>query len=269
MTDNDLHSGYLLAQFLSPSTNKRTDEYGGSLENRSRLILEVADAMRGRVPKDFSISIKINSVEFEEHGFDSDDCVLLCGEFEKHGIDFVELSGGTYQELGFIHHRESTRKREAFFLEFAEKIIPELRKTKVYVTGGFRSGGAMANALKTVHGVGLGRPVTHEFDLPQKLIDGRVQSAIKVLLPEDDFGLTSLASMMQMRLVGKDKQPVDLSRADHLQAFMQSLGAWAASMADNADGSKYEAIELVGVDYQPYGTPYSSAPKVEARDSRI
>jgi 2,4-dienoyl-CoA reductase-like NADH-dependent reductase (Old Yellow Enzyme family) len=254
-----IHSGYLLAQFLSPATNKRTDEYGGSLANRSRIILEIADAIRARVPKDFSISIKINSVEFEEHGFASEDCVLLCSELEKHSFDFVELSGGTYQAFGFVHKRESTRKREAFFLEFAEKIIPELKKTKVYVTGGFRTGAAMVNALKSTHGIGLGRPVTHEFDLPKKLIDGRAKAAIQVRLPEDDFGSTSMAAGMQMRLVGKDKEPVDLSREDHLHAFQDSFGKWGMSMADNKDGAKYQGVELLGVELQPYGTPYAAA----------
>lgn len=251
--------GYLIAQFLSPVTNKRTDEYGGSLANRSRLILEIADAIRARVPKDFSIGIKINSVEFEQHGFASEDCVLLCSELEKHGLDYVELSGGTYQESGFRYHRESTRKREAFFLEFAEKIIPELKKTKVYVTGGLRTGAAMVNALKTTHGIGLGRPAAHEFDLPQQLIDGRVKSAIKLLIPEDNFGLSSLAAGMQFRLVGKDKQPVDLSREDHKHAFEDSFGKWGMSMADNKDGAKYEGIDLEGVELQPYGTPYPAA----------
>ncbi|KAH7016019.1 uncharacterized protein B0I36DRAFT_41453 [Microdochium trichocladiopsis] len=249
--------GYLLAQFLSPLTNKRIDEYGGSLANRSRLILEIADAVRVRVPKDFIVGIKINSIEFEEGGFPSGDCVTLCSELEKHGIDFVELSGGTYQELAFGHRRESTRRREAFFLEFADKITPELHKTKAYVTGGLRTGQAMVNALKTVHGVGLARPATHEFDLPQKILDGRAQSAISLLLSDDDFGMTNMAAGMQMRLVGRDKEPADLSREDHKHAFEDSFGKWWQSMSDNRDNSKFGGVDLLGVEFQPYGTPYA------------
>jgi hypothetical protein len=219
--------------------------------------VEIADAVRARVPKDFIVGIKINSVEFEEGGFSTEDCVTLCSEFEKHGIDFVELSGGTYQELGFGHRRESTRRREAFFLEFAEKIVPELRRTKAYVTGGLRTGPAMVNALKTVHGIGLARPATHEFDLPQKILDGRAKSAISLLLSDDDFGITSVAAGMQMRLVSKDREPVNLSREDHKHEFEVSVGKWWQSMSDNADNSRFGGVDLIGIELQPYGAPYA------------
>lgn len=192
------HSGYLIAQFLSLSTNKRTDEYGGSLLNRARLIFEIVDETRKRVNDDsFIISIKLNSVEFQNGGFTTEDCRDLCIELEKHKVDFVELSGGTYQDLGFNHRRESTRKREAFFLDFAEMIVPQLKHTKVYTTGGLRTAAAMVGALSTVHGIGLARPVTHEFDLAKKLISGEVKSAIDYGLDEDDFGLTNMAAGTQ------------------------------------------------------------------------
>lgn len=160
----ELHGahGYLLSQFLSQTTNKRTDKYGGSLENRSRLIMEIADEVQKRVPKSFILSIKINSVEFQDKGFELEDCKALCASLEAHHFDFVELSGGTYEELAFTHKRDSTKKREAFFLEFAETIVPAFHKTKTYITGGFKTVGAMVGALKTVDGVGLARPVCQE-----------------------------------------------------------------------------------------------------------
>ncbi|KAL9025073.1 MAG: hypothetical protein Q9180_007736, partial [Flavoplaca navasiana] len=126
--------GYLLSQFLSPTTNRRTDQYGGSLENRSRLIMEIAQSIRSRLPTSFILAIKINSVEFQDKGFDP---------LEAHKFDFVELSGGTYESLAFAHKRESTKKREAFFLDFAETIVPALTKTRTYITGGFKTVGAM------------------------------------------------------------------------------------------------------------------------------
>lgn len=187
-----------MAQFLAPSTNKRTDQYGGSVLNRARLIFDISDAIRARVPdKSFILGIKVNSVEFQSGGFSTEDCRTLCAALEQHGFDFVELSGGTYQELAFKHTRESTRKREAFFLEFADMILPELNRTKAYVTGGLRTVDGMVGALDTVHGVGLGRPACHEFDLPQKILDGRVGSAIDYLLDEGDFGVTNVAAGTQ------------------------------------------------------------------------
>lgn len=187
-----------MAQFLAPSTNKRTDKYGGPLLNRARIIFEIAEAIRAKVPDpSFSIGIKVNSVEFQDGGFSTDDCKLLCAQLEQRGFDYVELSGGTYQELAFNHRRESTKKREAFFLEFADAIIPALSKTKVYVTGGLRTVEGMVRALDTVDGVGLGRPAAYEFDLPRKVIEGHVTGSLKPLLDEEDFGVTNMAAGTQ------------------------------------------------------------------------
>jgi len=258
----ELHGahGYLLAQFLSQTTNKRTDKYGGSLQNRSRIIFEISDAIRARVPeKSFSVGIKLNSVEFQDGGFTPDECKDLCVDLEKHSFDYVELSGGTYQAFGFNHARESTKKREAFFIEFAESIRPNLNKTKVYVTGGFRSAGAMVESLKTIDGVGLARPVTHEFDLAKKILEGKVSAAIETLLDESDFGITNVAAGTQIRLVGRDKEPLDLSREDHLKIFKDSMGTWGESMQDNADNSKYGFVDIEGIDLGSYGTPYAAA----------
>ncbi|CAM1502666.1 Fc.00g074420.m01.CDS01 [Cosmosporella sp. VM-42] len=249
--------GYLIAQFLAPSTNLRTDKYGGSLPNRARLIFEIADAMRARVPgKSFSIGIKINSVEFQKGGFSTEDCKKLCVELEKYEFDMVELSGGTYEVLAFDHKRESTKKREAYFLEFATMILPELKKTKAYVTGGLRTLGAMVKALDTVHGIGLGRPACNEFDLPQKLLDGKVNSAIQGLLDEQNFGLTNVAGGSQIRLVGKDKEPLDFSNEKHSDAFMASMQKWGERLAHNEDLMAVGYVDVEGVTLNSYGTAY-------------
>lgn len=88
--------GYLLAQFISKTTNRRTDEYGGSIRNRARLILEIAASIRQRVPSSFIVGIKLNSVEFQEDGLSPEDCRSLCSMLENEGrFDFVELSGGS------------------------------------------------------------------------------------------------------------------------------------------------------------------------------
>lgn len=191
-------SGYLIAQFLSQTTNKRTDEYGGSLLNRARLLFEIVDEIRKRVnDESFIVGIKLNSVEFQDGGFTPEECRDLCIELEKHRVDFVELSGGTYEGFAFEHKRESTKRREAFFIEFAEMIVPQLKHTKIYVTGGLRTAAAMVEALKTVHGIGLGRPVTHEFDLARKLLDGKAKSAVDDSIDEQDFGLSIFAAGTQ------------------------------------------------------------------------
>lgn len=191
--------GYLLAQFLSPTTNKRTDQYGGkSIVNRGRIIIEIAEEIRRRVADaSFSLSIKLNSVEFQDAGFTPEDCRDLCAELERAGFDWIELSGGTYQVFGFEHKKESTRRREAYFLEFAEMIVPQLQKTKAYVTGGLRTTAGMVGALKSVDGVGLGRSTAYEIDLARKILEEKVSGALDVLVGEDNYGLGIVASGTQ------------------------------------------------------------------------
>ncbi|KAK0710396.1 hypothetical protein B0T21DRAFT_427489 [Apiosordaria backusii] len=124
--------GYLLAQFLSPTTNLRSDPYGGSIANRARIITEIASGIRSHCKPEFILSIKINSVEFQADGLTVAEASQLCELLEQEAqFDFVELSGGTYEEMGLMHRRESTKSREAFFLDFAEMIAPRLSKTKV------------------------------------------------------------------------------------------------------------------------------------------
>lgn len=253
----ELHGahGYLLAQFLSKTTNKRTDQYGGSLENRARIILEIAQSIRQKLPPSsgFMVGIKINSVEFQEGGFTTDEAKELCVLLEQNQFDFVELSGGTYQSLAFAHKRESTKKREAFFLEFADKITPGLQKTKTYITGGFKTIDGMVNALKTVDGVGLARPVCQEFHLTKDMLEGKVSGAVEQKVDQDNFGLTNVVAGTQMRQVGKDQEPIDMSVQENVDAFMQDMGAWGEKMG-SGDASNYGYVDIEHAKTTPYGT---------------
>ena len=254
----ELHGahGYLLSQFLSPTTNKRTDQYGGSLENRSRLIMEIAQAIRSRLPSSFALGIKINSVEFQDKGFDPEECKHLCASLEANKFDFVELSGGTYESLAFSHKRESTRKRESFFLDFAEIIVPSLTKTKTYVTGGFKTVGAMVKALNTVDGVGLARPVCQEFTFCADILSGKIQGAIKQRLDQDNFGITNVAAGTQIRMVGRDQEPIDLSREKHEKAFNKDMGEWTSKMAHDTGMYSFGYVDIESIKPNPYGVAY-------------
>lgn len=246
--------GYLLAQFLSKTTNKRTDEYGGSLENRARIILEIAQNIRRKLP-DFILGIKINSVEFQEGGFTGEEAKELCELLEKNEFDFVELSGGTYQSLAFVHKRDSTRKREAFFLEFADKITPGLKKTKTYITGGFKTVGGMVAALDTVDGVGLARAVCQEFRFCKDVLDGKITGAIDQQVDQDNFGLTNVIAGSQIRQVGKDQEPIDMGIKENVDGFMNDMGAWGKKMAEDAGKMEaYGYVDIEEVKGQPYGT---------------
>jgi 2,4-dienoyl-CoA reductase-like NADH-dependent reductase (Old Yellow Enzyme family) len=245
--------GYLLAQFLSPSTNHRTDKYGGSLENRARLITEIGKEVRRRTSSSFVLGIKLNSVEFQDKGFDTEEAAALCKVLEEASFDFVELSGGTYEQLAFGHKRDSTKKREAFFIEFAEKITPSLTKTRTYVTGGLKTASAMVDALKTVDGVGLARPVCLEPELPRQIISGEVHAAIQQLTDDNDFGATNVAAGTQIRQLGKDQQPIDLSVKENLEAFQKDVGTWSKGLEADKEGNKYGYVDIDSIPSVPYG----------------
>jgi len=251
----ELHAahGYLLAQFLSQSTNKRTDKYGGSLENRGRIIVEIAREVRKRTRSDFILGIKLNSVEFQDKGFQPEEAKDLVKTLEQETFDFIELSGGTYESLAFSHKRESTVKRESFFLEFAESIVPALTKTKTYVTGGFKTAGAMVDALNTVDGVGLARPVCQEPFFARDVLDGKVSGAIKQIADQNDFGLTNVVAGSQIRQLGKDIVPVDISDEKEFEAFKKDMGIWQEKMGKDEKGEKYGYVDLDSVKIVSYG----------------
>lgn len=208
------------------------------------------------MPPSFILGIKINSVEFQTRGFDPTECKSLCAALEAASFDFVELSGGTYESLAFAHKRESTKKREAFFLDFAETIVPALHKTKTYITGGFKTVGAMVHALETVDGVGLARPVCQEPRLCADILAGKVKGAIKQRLDEDNFGITNVAAGSQIRMIGKDEEPIDLSREENERAFMKDMGHWSEVMKGDTGMYSFGYIDIESVQARPYGVVY-------------
>ncbi|MEP5263481.1 MAG: NADH:flavin oxidoreductase, partial [Nitratireductor sp.] len=90
--------GYLVSEFLSPDVNTRTDEWGGSLENRARLLLETVRAVRRAVGDDFPVSVKLNSADFQRGGFSHEDAVRVAAWLDAEKLDLLEVSGGTYEQ---------------------------------------------------------------------------------------------------------------------------------------------------------------------------
>jgi 2,4-dienoyl-CoA reductase-like NADH-dependent reductase (Old Yellow Enzyme family) len=185
-TGVQIHSahGYLLSSFLSPVTNQRTDEWGGSLENRARFLLETLRATRAAVGPDFPIGIKLNSDDFRKGGFSHEDCLQVVQWLNDESLDLLEISGGTYEQprlLGFEGRkdsvgtplRSSTRQREAYFIDYAQS-IRKVAKMPLMVTGGFRT---PAFAEEILAGgdcdvIGLGRPLCTDADVPRRWLSG-------------------------------------------------------------------------------------------------
>jgi 2,4-dienoyl-CoA reductase-like NADH-dependent reductase (Old Yellow Enzyme family) len=251
--------GYLLAQFLSPTTNIRTDQYGGSVQNRARIAFDIAKAVRERVSSKFIVGIKLNSVEFQDKGLVPEEAKEICKILEENRFDFIELSGGTFEKLAFEHQRESTKKREGFFLEFAEMIAPVLSKTKTYITGGLRTVGAMVDALEIVDGVGLARPLAQEPHLCKDILEGKITGAMKQVIDENNFGLTNIAAGAQLRQISNGHEPIDLSHQRNLDALMKDLSVWGENMANDSSMRSYGYAEILSAQTVPYGTAAPSS----------
>lgn len=166
--------GYLVSQFLSPRTNQRSDPWGGTPEKRRRFVLEVYRAMRDAVGKDFPVSIKMNSADFQRGGITEDEALETFTALAEAGMDLIEISGGTYEAPAMVGlAKKSTRDREAYFLEFAER-ARRTHPVPLMVTGGFRTRQGMIDALASgaLDMIGLARPLAMEPELPNRVLSG-------------------------------------------------------------------------------------------------
>jgi 2,4-dienoyl-CoA reductase-like NADH-dependent reductase (Old Yellow Enzyme family) len=181
--------GYLLSEFLSPDINNRTDAWGGSIENRARIHLEIINKCRKEVGEDFPISIKLNSADFQKGGFTADESIQVAQMLENAGVDIIEISGGTYEQPKLIgvddltinpkrseQRKESTIAREAYFLEYAQDIRKAV-SLPLMVTGGFRTREGIEDALQSnvCQIVGIGRPLCADPYCVKKMIAGELE----------------------------------------------------------------------------------------------
>lgn len=230
--------GYLVSQFLSPLTNQRSDQWGGSAENRRRFVLEVYRAMRAEVGPTFPIGIKLNSADFQQGGFSEDESMAVIQALHEEGIDLVELSGGTYEAPAMSdqkRHRASTLAREAYFLEFAEK-VREAVPVPLMVTGGFRSLGGMATALSSgaMDLIGLARGLAIEPDLPQRLLAGQEpQYAVRPI----STGIKAIDRMALMEVVWYSRQLRRMAKGQAPKPNESGLWSFCANLLHNGVGT--------------------------------
>jgi len=214
--------GFLISQFLSPHTNRRTDEYGGSPEKRLKFLKRLVMEIRELCPAPFALGVKLSSGDYmAEGGLQQDEALeqvrwlLTCDM-----VDFVEISGGnaegttsklhnsiagqSLQKASEMPKKESTRLREAFFTEFAESVQVLGSEVPIQLSGGFRSRTGMADAIQSgaCQMIGLGRSAVLEPTLPRDvLLNPNVPDDAALGMPHMIRGLW-LSKVVPAKIVG-------------------------------------------------------------------
>ena len=205
--------GYLLSQFLSPLSNRRNDRWGGSLENRARLLVEVIKAVRAVVSPGFCVAVKLNSADFQRGGFDADDAHGVVAMLNTLPIDLLELSGGSYEAPAMQGEARDGRTlaREAYFLEMATELAKQANMP-VMVTGGIRRLPVVRQVLNSgIAMAGIATALSLEPQLIKQWREGRDSHPQLRPIGWKRKALASLATMAvvryQLRRLSQGRQP--------------------------------------------------------------
>lgn len=162
----EIHSahGYLLNQFLSPLTNKRADEYGGDVEGRIRIHLEIIKKIKQKVGEDYPIFLRLGAGDNMDGGLSQEDSVYAAKAFEKAGVDVLDISGGMCMFL--------IDDKSAGFFDFLSKTIYDAVEVPVILTGGVKTGNDVEEILNrnVCDLVGVGRSVFKDSNWMEKEI---------------------------------------------------------------------------------------------------
>lgn len=250
--------GYLISQFLSPLANQREDEWGGTLENRARFLLETVRAVRKAVGDDFPLALKLNSADFQRGGFDSTESMQVVEWLSREHLDMLEISGGNYEQMQMVGLGEeatgrvaaaSTRAREAYFLDYARQVRPRA-SMPLMITGGMRAVATMNEALDSgaCELIGIGRPLCVSPDgFGADLLAGKIDEIPTIertlAMPRDalggdiddetfkkleSFGLLGWYCLQVMR-VGRGEDP------DMAMSVVDALGGYEVSETQAAE----------------------------------
>ena len=169
--------GYLLSQFLSPFFNKRTDNYGGSIENRARILLEAFHAVRNEVGEEYPVFVKINSEDFVEGGLTVAEMLQVCAMLEKAGVDAIEMSGGTIYASGAYSSCRvgalDSPEKEVYYKEAAVRYKEKINVPLILV-GGIHSFGVSEHLISegVADFISICRPLIREPNLIKRWKDG-------------------------------------------------------------------------------------------------
>jgi len=224
--------GYLLSQFLSPLSNQRSDQWGGSLQNRARLLLEVVKAVRAVVAPNFTVAVKLNSADFQRGGFSAEDAEQVVRLLNEQAVDLVELSGGSYEAPAMQGEARDGRTlaREAYFLEFARD-IRQVAQMPVMVTGGIRRLPVAEQVIDSgVDMVGIGTALAIEPNLPRDWQRGQPSAPQLPPITWKNKPLASLANMavvkFQLHRLSRNRPPQPQVAPWRALLLQQLCDAW-------------------------------------------
>ncbi len=172
--------GYLINQFLSPHTNRRSDQYGGDITGRSRFLLEVLAAVRAAVGADFPLLVKLNGSDNLEEGLHIEDASAVAKQLAAAGVAALEISGGTPAsgDQGPVRRAHASGDEMAYNVVLSRTIRQQVN-CPIIAVGGIRSLHVMTGLLRTGQAdyISLSRPLVREPDLPNKLQNGSSEKA--------------------------------------------------------------------------------------------
>lgn len=174
--------GYLLNQFLSPYSNKRTDEYGGSFENRAKFPLRVVNKVRAVVGKDFPVTYRMSSEEFVAGGLTVEDTKEFAKKLVEAGIDAIHISGGVYESAAMIIQPAAVP--QGCYVANADAIKKAIGgKVPIIVVGRIKDPVAAEEILRTGKAdlVAMGRALLADPELPNKVAQGRYDDIRKCI----------------------------------------------------------------------------------------
>lgn len=195
--------GFLLSQFLSPLFNKRNDDYGGSIESRMRLLMEVVDAVRAVVDSKFVVAVKLNATDQLEGGLEAADALRVISVLDKTSIDLIDISGGTY--FPGAKSASDSSGTGPYFLDFAKRARERTTKP-LMVTGGFKTLDQAQSALSdsSTDFIGLARSLVLDPMLPNHWLEGNIGDPVFPRFQSPPEGGITAWYTMRLTQLGQD-----------------------------------------------------------------
>uniref|UniRef100_A0A9J2Q5D9 NADH:flavin oxidoreductase/NADH oxidase N-terminal domain-containing protein n=1 Tax=Ascaris lumbricoides TaxID=6252 RepID=A0A9J2Q5D9_ASCLU len=244
---------FALGQLVDASTNSRSDEYGGSLMNRTRILFEIIKGIRKHIndDKNFIVGMKMSSTNYVS-AYDEEEFAHYCKQLDRVGLDYVTLTGGEYGSIKMIEsaQRESTKQRQAFFAKFITAVRMNLKNVRAFICGGLRSAEQMWEAIYEgwCDGVAMAKPLAAEPDLSRRILNEEVRSAKKTLIEQFDYYTAKDAAGTQMWQIANKKPIFDLMNEHHVDAFRKALKeheAKAKTLGAPLENFGYPKFEII------------------------